>query len=95
MSLQKTEIENVAQLARLKINDAQIPAVCDSINQILSLVDKMQQIDTKGVAPLANPHDAKQRLRVDTVTASNEREKLLANAPETENGLFLVPKVID
>jgi aspartyl-tRNA(Asn)/glutamyl-tRNA(Gln) amidotransferase subunit C len=95
MSITKDDISKVANLARLKISDEEIPRVTDSINEILALVDKMQQQDTADIAPLANPHDAIQTLREDVVTANNERDKLLQNAPESENGLFLVPKVIE
>lgn len=95
MSVSKDDINKVANLARIGITDDDVPAVTNSINEILNLVDKMQQVNTDNVEPLANPHDATQQLRADEVTASNEREKLLQNAPESENGLFLVPKVID
>lgn len=95
MSVQIDEIRKVAKLAKLSIDESQVSNVCDGFNQILGLVDKMQQCDTDNIKPLANPHDAKQRLRVDEVTATNERDKLMQVAPETENGLFLVPKVID
>lgn len=95
MSLDKKKIEKAAHLARIAIEDADIPPVLDSINRIVGLIDKMQQVDTTGIKPLANPHDATARLREDKVTATDNRDKLLANAPETENGLFLVPKVID
>ena len=95
MSVTKDDIAKVAQLARIKLSDEQTPKVTDSINEILSLVDKMQQVDTANVEPLANPHDATQRLRDDVVTATNQRDKLMQNAPEAEAGLFLVPKVIE
>ncbi len=95
MSITKDDIAKVATLARIKVSEEEIPKVTESINEILALVDKMQQIDTSDVEPLANPHDAVQVLREDIVTATDEREKLLKNAPESENGLFLVPKVID
>lgn len=95
MSISKDDIAKVATLARIQVSDEEIPKVTNSINEILALVGKMQQLDTSNIEPLANPHDAIQRLREDIVTATNEREKLLKNAPETENGLFLVPKVID
>lgn len=95
MSVTKDDIAKVAHLARIQIDESEVPAVTDSINQILTLVDQMQKVDTRDVAPLANPHDAVQILRADEVTAVNQREKLLANAPNAEDGLFLVPKVIE
>lgn len=95
MSVDANDIEKVATLARIQITDDQIPEVTNSINTVLGLIDKMQAVDTSSVEPLANPHDALQTLRADEVTAVNEREKLMSNAPATEDGLFLVPKVIE
>ncbi len=95
MSVDANDIEKVATLARIQITDDQIPEVTNSINTVLGLIDKMQAVDTSSVEPLANPHDALQTLRADEVTAVNERDKLMSNAPATEDGLFLVPKVIE
>ena len=95
MSVSKDDIAKVAKLARIQIHADQVPEITSGINEILDLVDKMAKAETKDVKPLANPHDAIQRLREDEVTAINERDKLLANAPESDSGLFLVPKVIE
>lgn len=95
MSISRDDVVQVAHLARINIDDNDIPAITDRLNQILGLVDTMQQQDTADVEPLGNPHDACQRLRADTVTACDEREKLMANAPLAEDGLFLVPRVIE
>jgi len=95
MSISKDTIRKVAHLARINLNEDEIPAITDSITNILGLIDKMQSVNTDNIKPLANPHDATQILREDIVTAVNERDKLLQNAPMTENGLFLVPKVIE
>lgn len=95
MSLDRSQVESVAKLARLKISEADMPDYLNSLNSILELVDKMQAVDTTDVEPLANPLDAVQRLRADIVTETNQREALQANAPSTEDGLFLVPKVIE
>ncbi len=95
MSVDANDIEKVATLARIQITDDQIPEVTNSINTVLGLIDKMQAVDTSSVEPLANPHDSLQPLRADEVTAVNERDILMSNAPATEDGLFLVPKVIE
>ncbi len=95
MSITANDIEKVAKLARIQITDDHVPEVTSSINDVLGLIDKMQSVDTSNVEPLANPHDAVQTLRKDEVTAVNEREKLMQNAPASEEGLFLVPKVIE
>ncbi|RDE19799.1 Asp-tRNA(Asn)/Glu-tRNA(Gln) amidotransferase subunit GatC [Motiliproteus coralliicola] len=95
MSLDRSEVEKIAHLARLQINESDIPEYADNLNNILALVDQMQQVDTSAVEPMANPLDAVQRLRPDAVTETDQRENLQANAPATEDGLFLVPKVIE
>lgn len=95
MSLERSEVEGIAQLARLKIEAADIDSYATGINNILNLVDQMQTVDTNGVEPLANPLDAVQRLRVDEVTEANQRELFQTLAPQAEAGLYLVPKVIE
>ncbi|EXJ12706.1 Asp-tRNA(Asn)/Glu-tRNA(Gln) amidotransferase subunit GatC [Nitrincola nitratireducens] len=95
MSLDKSDIERIAHLARLDISEQEVPEYATSISSILSLIDQMQATDTDGVLPLAHPLDAVQRLRKDDVTESNQRERLQQNAPAIEDGLFLVPRVIE
>ncbi len=95
MSLDRSDVEQIAHLARLQIDAADIDSYSDSLNSILNLVDQMQATNTEGVEPLAHPLDAVQRLRADDVTETNQREALQAVAPATEDGLFLVPKVIE
>lgn len=95
MSLDRSEVERMAHLARLALNEADIPEYIENLSNILNLVDEMQQIDTTGVVPLAHPLDAIQRLRADEVTELNQREKLQSPAPAVEEGLFLVPQVIE
>lgn len=95
MAFDKTEVEKVAQLARLHISDSEIDEVTGRITDILALIDQMQSVDTDAVAPLAHPLDLTQRLREDDVTESNRRDELQLLAPEVEEGLYLVPKVIE
>lgn len=95
MSIDRSDVERIAHLARLELNEQDIPAYTENLSSILNLIDEMQQIDTDGVEPLAHPLDAVQRLRADEVTELNQREKLQAVAPAVEEGLFLVPKVIE
>ena len=89
------EITALAHLARININQDIVEDVTNNINDILSLVDQLQQANTEGVTPMPHPLDAVQRLRPDTISEDNQRDALQVNAPATENGLFLVPKVID
>lgn len=95
MSLDQQDIENIATLARLKLDQGEIPEITQRITAILSMVDQMQSVDTENVEPMANPMDATQRLRTDQVTEDNQREQFQAIAPAAEKGLYLVPKVID
>ncbi|EIK95104.1 Asp-tRNA(Asn)/Glu-tRNA(Gln) amidotransferase subunit GatC [Pseudomonas sp. App30] len=95
MALDRSDVEKIAHLARLGLNEADLPRTTDALNSILGLVDQMQAVDTSGIEPLAHPLEASQRLRADQVTESNHREAYQAIAPAVENGLYLVPKVID
>ena len=95
MAFDKTEVEKVAQLARLHISDSEIDEVTGRITDILALIDQMQSVDTDAVAPLAHPLDLTQRLREDDVTEFNRRDELQLLAPEVEQGLYLVPIVIE
>ena len=95
MSLQKSDVEKIAHLARLSINDEDIPSYADNLSNILKLVDQLNAVDTDGISPMAHPQDAAQRLREDEVTESDQRDLLLNNAPNSSDGLFLVPKVIE
>lgn len=95
MSLDRSDVERIAHLARLQIDENDIPAYTENLSSILNLVDQMQQADTDNIAPLANPLDAVQRLRADEVTETDQRDKLQAVAPAVADGLFLVPKVIE
>ncbi|MDX5333834.1 MAG: Asp-tRNA(Asn)/Glu-tRNA(Gln) amidotransferase subunit GatC [Gammaproteobacteria bacterium] len=95
MELGPKDIEKIAHLARLRIEEGDIPAYADNLSHILDLVEQMNGVDTDGVAPMAHPQDASQRLRPDEVTEADQREHFQANAPATEAGLYLVPKVIE
>ena len=89
------DIEKLARLARLKINQETVTETANSINEVLGLVDQLQAADTDNIAPMAHPLDAVQTLRADTVSEENVREAYQAIAPNTSEGLYLVPKVID
>ena len=95
MAIEQDEIEKIAELARIRIAEDQIGQVTRRITEILGMVDQLQAVDTSEVEPMANPLDATQKLRADIVTESNQREDFQAIAPAVEDGLYLVPKVID
>jgi len=95
MSLTRADVEKVARLARLAMNDEDIQAAQSQLNNIFGLIAEMQAVDTKGVAPMSHSQDLAQRLREDRVTEANQREAFQAIAPQVEQGLYLVPQVIE
>ncbi len=95
MSLQKEDVEKIAHLARLAIDEADIPDYATNLSNILGLVERMSAVDTDAVTPMAHPLDMHQRLRADEVREENQREHFQKIAPQVENGLYLVPQVIE
>ncbi|MBE8716828.1 Asp-tRNA(Asn)/Glu-tRNA(Gln) amidotransferase subunit GatC [Cellvibrio polysaccharolyticus] len=95
MAVDRSDIAKLAELARLAISENTADEVARSISDVLALVDQLQAVNTDGVAPMAHPLDAIQRLRADVVTEPDQRERFQAIAPATQDGLYLVPQVID
>lgn len=95
MTIAPSEVKKIARLARLAIDEAEVERYAHDLSGILDLVERMNQAETQGVEPMAHPLDMAQRLRPDVVTETNQRELFQLNAPAVENGLFLVPKVIE
>jgi aspartyl-tRNA(Asn)/glutamyl-tRNA(Gln) amidotransferase subunit C len=95
MSLSTQDVEKVARLARLATTPAEIETARNQLNGIFGLIAEMQAVDTEGVQPMSHSQDLSQRLREDRVTETNQREAFQAIAPQVEQGLYLVPKVIE
>lgn len=95
MSLDRSDVEKIAHLARLAINDQEADRYAADLSGILGMVEQMNAVDTEGVTPMAHPLHMAQRLRSDEVNEIDQREKYQKIAPLTENGLYLVPKVIE
>ncbi|MBB5212776.1 Asp-tRNA(Asn)/Glu-tRNA(Gln) amidotransferase subunit GatC [Microbulbifer hydrolyticus] len=95
MAVDAQTVEKLAELARIAISEETIDEVSTRLGDVLQLVDQLQAVNTDGVEPMAHPLDEVQVLRKDEVTEPNRREEFLALAPQTEAGLYLVPKVID
>lgn len=95
MSIGPEDIKKIAHLARLQVSENEAQKLCHDIGNILSLVDQLQNAKTEGVEPMANPMDAIQILRADVVTETDKRDKLQTIAPLVEDGLYLVPRVIE
>ena len=95
MSMDKIEINKLAWLARLEIDETDIPGYIQDLDNIFELVEKMNEVDTSSLTPMAHPLEIKARLRPDEVSETNQRDKFQDIAPLTEDGLYLVPRVIE
>jgi len=89
------DIAHLSRLAQLALNEGEQRQVYADLERIIAMVDQMQAIDTDGVLPLAHPLDAEQRLRTDQVTETVDRELYQAGAPVTQDGFYLVPRVVE
>jgi aspartyl-tRNA(Asn)/glutamyl-tRNA(Gln) amidotransferase subunit C len=99
MSFDFATLHRIANLARLDVPAAQLTSLGAEMSSILALVDQLQGVDTEGVIPLAHPLSALSemalRVRSDEASSDIDRAANMQNAPMTENGLFLVPKVLE
>ncbi|MBV8635988.1 MAG: Asp-tRNA(Asn)/Glu-tRNA(Gln) amidotransferase subunit GatC [Burkholderiaceae bacterium] len=100
MSLTLDDVKKLVDLAQIELTDEQQPKILEQLNGIFNLVEQMKAVDTSGVEPLNQPIEAYQdhvalRLRDDVVTEPNRREDYQAVAPAAQDGLYLVPKVIE
>jgi len=95
MSLSDDQIRRLARLARIALEPGETLEVAERLNRILKLVDEIQSTDTAGIEPMSHALDVVQRLRPDEVSEPDRREDYQAVAPAVEDGLYLVPKVIE
>jgi aspartyl-tRNA(Asn)/glutamyl-tRNA(Gln) amidotransferase subunit C len=99
MSLTLTDVKRIAHLARLELPDNEAEPTLARLNDFFSLVEQMQAVDTSGIEPLAHPieqiEEVALRLRDDAVSERVEREEFQRSAPAVQDGLYLVPKVIE
>lgn len=99
MLLTPEDVNRIAVLARLELSSAEQAAMLTQLNEFFDIVQRMGAVDTRGVEPLYTPlsalHAAALRLRDDVVTESDQRELNQKSAPAVEDGLFLVPKVVE
>jgi len=95
MSLEKSDIDKIAWLARISISEEDIPNYIHDVSNILQLVEKMNSVDTDNIEPLAHPLEITARLRDDKITETDQREHFQEIAPAVDNGHYLVPKVIE
>jgi aspartyl-tRNA(Asn)/glutamyl-tRNA(Gln) amidotransferase subunit C len=95
MSLSSAEVDKIAHLARIALNQADVPKYAENLSNILHLVEQMNLIDTSNILPMAHPMDMAARMRPDAVTETDQRALFQSIAPQVDVGLYLVPKVIE
>ena len=103
MSLTSSDVKRIAHLARIEITDAQTEQTLAQLNEIFRLIEQLQSVDTAGIEPMSHPLGGSQRMRDDVVVREGDRESpikyrdesLMKNAPLRQDGLFLVPRVIE
>lgn len=95
MSLTTDDVKRIAHLARIEVTESEVQATLTKLSGILGLIEEMQAVDTTGIEPMSHSQDVTQRLRDDVVTETDQRALFQSNAPAVENGLYLVPKVIE
>jgi aspartyl-tRNA(Asn)/glutamyl-tRNA(Gln) amidotransferase subunit C len=93
--LSHDEVLRIARLARIAVGEGEAEALRAELNGILALIDQMRAVDTSGVEPMSHPQAQAQRLREDRVSEVDQRERFQSVAPQVDDGLYLVPKVID
>jgi aspartyl-tRNA(Asn)/glutamyl-tRNA(Gln) amidotransferase subunit C len=94
-SVDEATLNNIAELARLAVEEPNLVSLTRDLNAIIGFVEQMNAVDTEGVDPMAHPLDMAQRLRVDEITECSQRELYQGVAPSHEGGLYLVPRVLD
>ena len=95
MSLSLEEVKRIAHLARIEISEAQAVQTQGQLNDIFGLIERLRAVDTEGIAPMSHAQDLVLRLREDAVTESDQHPLFQSVAPQVEDGLYLVPKVIE
>ncbi|HKO86969.1 MAG TPA: Asp-tRNA(Asn)/Glu-tRNA(Gln) amidotransferase subunit GatC [Burkholderiales bacterium] len=95
MSLTPEQVQRIALLARIELSEADLTPVRDKLNDIFAMIEQMQAVDTAGIAPMSHAQDLSLRLREDAVTEEDRHILYQSGAPRVENGLYLVPKVIE
>ena len=95
MALDKATVAHIAALARIRLSEAELDPLADELSHILTWMEQLNEVDTSGVAPMASVMAAGLPMREDEVTDGGRREEILADAPRTAHGFFVVPKVIE
>jgi aspartyl-tRNA(Asn)/glutamyl-tRNA(Gln) amidotransferase subunit C len=95
MLINRKELEQIAVLAKLSINESEIEAITESLGSVVTMINHINDVETDKVKPMANPLDAVQRLRVDAVSETSKKDQLLSMASNADDDYFLVPTVVE
>jgi len=95
MALTLNDVEKIARLSRLYLNDGEKAQTLQELNDIFAMVEKMQSVNTDGIEPMAHPHEAALRLREDKITETDRAAEYQSVAPEVRNRLYIVPQAIE
>ena len=95
MSVDLATVKRVAHLARIAVPEADLPKLQGELNAILGFVEQLNEVNVDGVEPMTTPVAMKLPMREDVVSDGNIRDQVLANAPKSEDGFFVVPKVVE
>ena len=95
MALDKATVAHIAALARIRLSEAELDPLVDELSRILSWMEQLNEVDTSAVAPMASATATRLPMREDKVTDGGRRDEILANAPRTARGFFVVPKVVE
>ncbi len=95
MSLTTDQVKKIASLSRIKMDDAEITRHCAGLNKIFSWIEQLNEVNTDNVTPLTSVEESSLALRTDEITVTSNQEALMASAPNSKYGYFVVPKVIE
>ena len=95
MSITRKDIEHIAHLARLDVGEEEIPAYTEKLDKIIGFIDALDAAEIGDLVPMAHPLDMTQRLRADTVTETDQRDRYQENASDKQDGLYVVPRVVE
>lgn len=95
MSIDRATAAKVAKLARIRVDEADLPALADEFNAILGFIEQLQELDVSDVEPMVSVTPMQLRRRADVVSDGNQQEAVLRNAPDAREGFFAVPKVVE
>jgi aspartyl-tRNA(Asn)/glutamyl-tRNA(Gln) amidotransferase subunit C len=95
MPLTSSDVRRIAHLARIEITESETEQTLAQLNEIFKLIEQLQSVNTAGIEPMSHPLGGGQRLREDVASDRSDRDAIMKNAPASQDGLFLVPRVIE